>query len=102
MAIMQSAAAFLRENALAVAAAVLLWNIVVFALYGLDKARAQRRAWRIPERVLLGCAAIFGGFGAVLGMQLFRHKTKHKKFVWLAPLFLFLQAGLVAIVLFWG
>ncbi len=55
-------------------------NIVAFLLFGIDKRRAIQGQWRIPERVLLGVAVLGGGPGALLGMKLFRHKTKHLKF----------------------
>ncbi len=47
---------------------------------GLDKYRAQTRQWRIPERVLLGLAWLGGAFGALLGMQVFHHKTRKSHF----------------------
>ncbi len=61
-------------------------NVVTFLLYGLDKARARRGAWRISERTLLTAAFAGGCVGALLGMQLFRHKTRHKTFQILVPL----------------
>ena len=75
---------------------IVLWifvtSLVAFVLYGIDKAKAKRRAWRIPESVLLGIAALGGSMGALLGMQLFRHKTKHLKFLFCVPLFVLLNA----------
>ena len=70
-----------------------VWNLVVFLLYGADKRKAQRGAWRIPERVLLGCSILFGGVGCVLGMICFRHKTKKP---------LFGAAGVLGILLLIG
>ena len=64
----------------------LLWivwaviNLVVFALYGVDKRRARRGAWRIPERTLLTGTWLLGGVGAWLAMRAFRHKTQHRTF----------------------
>lgn len=55
-------------------------NIVTFLLYGLDKQKAKQNRWRIPEKVLLGAAAIGGSVGAYVGMQMFRHKTQKWKF----------------------
>ena len=52
-------------------------SLIVFILYGADKSKARRRAWRIPERVLLGFSFFGGAVGGLLGMNLFRHKTKH-------------------------
>ena len=69
-------------------------NLLSFALYGVDKWRAKRGAWRIPESTLLLAALLGGSLGALLGMELFRHKTKHAKFKVLVPLFLVLHIAL--------
>ncbi|CAM4186798.1 hypothetical protein AT575_04995 [Streptococcus penaeicida] len=55
---------------------LLTWNIVVFALYGIDKRKAIKDQWRISERTLILSALFFGGFGALLGGKLFHHKTQ--------------------------
>ena len=52
-------------------------STITFFLYGIDKLKAKLGAWRIPERVLLGFAFFGGGIGALLGINLFRHKTRH-------------------------
>ena len=70
-------------------------NILAFLLYGADKAKAKTGAWRISERTLLGIAFLGGAFGALLGMQLFRHKTRHPQFVITVPLFCILHAVLL-------
>ncbi len=70
-------------------------NILALLLYGADKAKAKAGAWRIPERTLLGIAFLGGAFGALLGMQLFRHKTKHVQFMIPVPLFCVLHAVLL-------
>ena len=62
-------------------------NIIAFILYGLDKKYAREGRWRIPEKTLLGIAMIGGAAGAWIGMQTFRHKTKHMSFRTLVPLF---------------
>lgn len=46
----------------------------------IDKQKARRGAWRIPEATLMGVAVLGGSIGAIAGMRLFRHKTKHPKF----------------------
>ena len=74
-------------------------NFVAFVLYGVDKRRAIRKLWRIPESVLMGVAAIGGSVGALIGMLLFRHKTKHAKFTVGVPLILVIQV--VAIICFY-
>ena len=55
-------------------------NGVTFLMYGLDKLKAKRNKWRIPERTLLLFTWLMGGVGAFLGMRAFRHKTKHIAF----------------------
>ena len=60
-------------------------SLAAFVLYGGDKCKARRRRWRIRESVLLGCALLGGAAGALLGMLLFRHKTRHWYF-WAATL----------------
>ena len=69
-------------------------NLFAFVLYGIDKLKAKRGAWRIPEATLLLVAFLGGSLGAFLGMELFRHKTKHAKFKVLVPLFLVLHIAL--------
>ena len=60
--------------------ALIIWNIVVFAVYGFDKYNAMNGSRIINERTLLCFAFLLGGFGAFLGMQFFRHKTRHTIF----------------------
>jgi uncharacterized membrane protein YsdA (DUF1294 family) len=67
------------------------WNGWVFFLYGSDKKRSIEGKWRISERTLLLAAFAGGAAGAWLGMKHFHHKTKHKKFTVLVPVFLILQ-----------
>ena len=59
---------------------ILIWNIIVFLVYGWDKFCAVHNRWRIPERTLMLAALIFGAVGAFMGMEVFRHKTKHRLF----------------------
>lgn len=59
---------------------LLIINAAAFLLMHIDKHRAIKKAWRIPESTLLGIAAIGGSLGAIMGMRLFRHKTLHLKF----------------------
>lgn len=72
-------------------------NLISFALYGIDKLKAKAGAWRISEATLL-LAALLGPVGAMLGMELFRHKTKHAKFKILVPLFLVLHIALAVYI----
>ncbi len=72
-------------------------NLAGFILMGVDKKKAIRNAWRIPEARLFLCALLGGSLGCILGMYTFRHKTKHWYFVWGMPAILVLQ--IVAVVL---
>lgn len=62
-------------------------NLLTFLLYGLDKYKAIRREWRIPERALLLMAFVGGAFGALSAMRIFRHKTRKGRFRLMIPLF---------------
>lgn len=78
----------------------LLWtyltiiNAAGFLLMLVDKRRARKKLWRIPERTLMTVAALGGSLGSLLGMYLFRHKTRHRKFTVGIPLILSAQAAL--------
>jgi len=72
-------------------AVLLVWNLIVFIIYGIDKSNAQAHLRRISEKILLLCAFLMGGLGAFLGMQILRHKTKHTRFIILVPLALILN-----------
>ena len=55
-------------------------SFVLFAMMGIDKALAKRGAWRVPERTLFALALFGGALGGIIGMYLFRHKTRHTSF----------------------
>ena len=74
-------------------------NVVAFVVYGVDKYKAKRGRWRIPEATLLGLAVIGGSIGAWLGMKVWHHKTMHKKFQYGVPLILIAQIALVGFIL---
>lgn len=76
-------------------------NLLAFALMGIDKGKARRGAWRIPEKTLFLSAILGGSAGAILGMRCFRHKTKHNRFVWGMPLILAAQVLLTVGFLLW-
>ncbi len=78
---------------------LLIVNIVALVMYYLDKQKAIKDKWRTPESVLIGVAAIGGSIGALLGMKMFRHKTKHKKFTIGVPLILVIQVVVAVVVL---
>lgn len=70
----------------------IVWsNLTAFLAYGIDKKRAREHRWRISERTLLGLAVIGGSAGALVGMYLFRHKTRKMKFVIGVPVILIIQ-----------
>ena len=74
-------------------------NIAAFILFGADKTKAQKGAWRISEKALFLSALIGGSVGAILGMFLFHHKTRHWYFRWGLPLILAVQIILAVIFL---
>ena len=70
-------------------------NVVTFLVYGIDKWKAKHGSWRISEATLLLLAIIGGSIGALLGMQVWHHKTQHKKFKYGLPLILLVQIALI-------
>ena len=66
-------------------------NAAALLLMAVDKRRAKRRQWRVPEAVLFGAALLGGSAGAWAGMYLFHHKTRHWYFVVGMPLILAAQ-----------
>lgn len=74
---------------------LVLINIITFLMYGMDKWKAKRNAWRISEKTLLLTALAGGSLGALGGMFFFRHKTKHTSFLILIPLFLMIHIALI-------
>ncbi len=79
----------------------LITNLIGFALMGIDKRRARKGAFRIPEATLFSIAIIGGSIGSILGMLIFRHKTKHWYFKIGLPIILLIQIILIA-VMFWS
>lgn len=89
---------FIRENPLMVGIIYLLIvNLIGFALMGIDKAKARKNKWRIPEKTLFFFAIIGGSIGSIAGMQVFRHKTQHNSFVYGMPAILAFQLMMVAL-----
>lgn len=74
-------------------------NLVTFVMYGIDKYKAKKSKWRISEATLLLIAALGGSVGAWIGMQIWHHKTLHKKFKYGVPAILLLQIALVVMTL---
>ena len=77
---------------------LLVWlaviNLLTFIVYGADKRRARRGKWRVPEKTLFLLPLLGGSVGALLGMRVFHHKTKHWYFVWGIPAILLAQLAL--------
>ncbi len=69
-------------------------NLLTFAIFGIDKWKARKRKWRIPEDTLIWLSIVGGSVGALLGMYLFRHKTQKRKFNLGIPAILIAQAVL--------
>lgn len=74
---------------------ILVMNLVGFFLMGIDKRKAIKRAFRIPEATLFLIAILGGSIGSILGMYCFRHKTRHWYFVYGMPVILVLQIVLL-------
>ena len=74
-------------------------NFIAFFAYGIDKLKAKKGKWRIPERTLLLLAIIGGSIGAWLGIKVWHHKTLHKKFKYGIPLIVIIQI-FIAIYIF--
>ena len=74
-------------------------NILTFVVYGIDKWKAKQGSWRISEATLLLLAVIGGSIGALLGMQVWHHKTMHKKFKYGLPLILLVQIVLIYLII---
>ena len=72
-------------------------NIIAFALYGIDKHKAEKGKWRISENTLIAVAALGGCIGAIAGMTGFHHKTRKKKFsIGLPVIFIIWAAAIIA------
>lgn len=76
-------------------------NAAGFLIMLVDKNKAKKNLWRIPERTLMAVAALGGSLGILLGMQTFRHKTKHLKFSLGVPAILAVQILLAVFILIW-
>lgn len=74
---------------------LLFVNTICLILFAVDKRRARRGGWRVPEKTLFLWGILGGSLGGLLGMHVLRHKTRHAKFVWGFPLIFLLQAVLL-------
>lgn len=77
---------------------LIIINLIGFISMGIDKSKAIHNKYRIPERHLFGIAILGGSIGSWLGMSVFRHKTKHKTFVFGIP---FIFAFQVILIIFY-
>ena len=73
-------------------------NLVLFAMMGIDKYKARKGLWRIPEKTLFVTAILGGSIGGILGMKLFRHKTLHNSFRFGFPAILIAQLALACFI----
>ena len=73
-------------------------NIITFFIYGIDKLKAKKGKWRIPESTLLLLAIIGGSIGAWLGIKVWHHKTLHKKFKCGIPLIVIVQIAIAVYI----
>ncbi|MFD1018986.1 DUF1294 domain-containing protein [Thalassobacillus hwangdonensis] len=76
----------------------LVVNLLLFILMGLDKRKSRRDQWRVPEKRLWLLALLGGALGGVMGMKVFRHKTKHSSFKIGMPVLLLIHVLLVGYV----
>lgn len=70
-------------------------NVITFVVYGIDKLKAKKGKWRVPETTLLLLAIIGGSVGAWCGVRVWHHKTMHLKFKYGIPLIMAVQVGLL-------
>ena len=75
-------------------------NMVTFFMYGIDKWKAKKSKWRVPEATLLMMAILGGSIGAWLGMKVWHHKTLHKKFRYGVPAIIIIQLALIGYLLY--
>ena len=78
---------------------LILINLASFAMMGIDKRKAEKKLWRIPESSLFIISIIGGSIGSIIGMRVFHHKTRHWYFVYGMPLILLLQILLIIAII---
>ena len=83
---------------MALAAVYVVMSIILFLVMGRDKALSKTHKRRVPEATLFLLAVLGGALGGVLGMQIFRHKTKHNKFVLGFPALMLVQWALLLLL----
>ena len=92
---------YIKDNGYIIAVAYLLIiNLLAYIIYGIDKRRARKDKYRIPESTLLWMARLGGGVGSWIGIKNFHHKTKHNRFRIAVPLWTAIWiAGIVYVVM---
>ena len=75
-------------------------NVVTLFVYGWDKIKAKRGGWRIPEATLLMLAVVGGSLGAMLAMEWFHHKTRHRKFSYGIPAIIMIQIAIIGYIVY--
>jgi len=81
--------------------ALLTLNVFSFVLMGIDKYKAMHKLWRLSEKTFFFLALFGGSIGVWIGMCFFRHKTRHKLFVFGIPMIILCQIVLVAVIKYW-
>ena len=79
---------------------LIIINIIGFVIMGVDKLKAKKRAWRIPESTLFVVALIGGSLGTTVAMHVFRHKTQHWYFLYGMPAILLIQIAIVVLLIY--
>ncbi len=79
---------------------ILIFSTLGFCSMGIDKQKAKKRKYRIPEKTLLLIAILGGSIGSLLGMYVFHHKTLHKKFSLGLPAIFIIQVFLLSLIFF--
>lgn len=87
---------------LILSAYLFLLNLIGFGMMGIDKRKAIKGAFRIPEATLFIISIIGGSIGSLMGMRVFRHKTRKWYFAYGMPLIILVQAALLVTVFFWA
>ncbi len=78
---------------------IILINLITFSVFGIDKLKAVKNKWRIPEKILFLFSIIGGSLGGLLGMYTFRHKTQKPAFKFGIPVILILQIVLIYFIM---
>lgn len=79
---------------------LLIMNLFTFLIMGIDKKKAKKGSWRVPEKTLFTLVILGGGIGGIAGMYVFRHKTKKMKFIIGFPLIIIMQIAVIITIFF--